>query len=117
MKILKPRHLANIIAEAADHVQAIDLKVLDLTKLTSFTDFFIICSGSSDTQVRAIADSILKELKSKGRNPLGMEGYSQGSWVLIDYGDCVIHIFYRDVRGYYNLEKLWIDAPRLPIPL
>jgi len=108
---MTPKQLATLIGKAAEDVQAVDLLVLDLTRLTSFTDYFVICSGKSDTQVRAIADSVQKKLKLKDRNPLGIEGYNQGLWVLLDYGDVVAHIFYREVREHYNLEKLWADAP------
>ena len=110
---MTPKQLAKQVALAAEDIQAKDLLVLDLTDLTSFTDYFIICSGKSDTQVRAIADSITKKLKEKGRLPLGSEGYDQGEWILIDYGDVVAHIFYQDVREFYNLEKLWADAARM----
>ena len=110
---MTPKQLAVQAAKAAEDVQAIDLQILDLTSLTSFTDYFIICSGKSDTQVKAIADSIAKNLKTKGRLPLGMEGYKQGQWVMINYGDIVAHIFYNEVRPFYDLEKLWTDAPRL----
>lgn len=110
---MTPKKLARLIAEAAEDVKAIDLVLLHLTKLTSFTDYFVICSGRSDTQVRAIADNILKKLKNQNHIPLGMEGYNQGLWVLIDFGDVVAHIFYHEVRDYYNLEKLWSDAKHL----
>lgn len=108
-----PKQLAVLMAGAAEDVQATDLVVLDLTNLTSFTDYFIICSGKSDTQVKAIADSIMKKLKEKGRFPLGMEGYQAAEWILLDFGDAVAHIFYNEARLFYNLEKLWGDAPKL----
>ncbi|OHB93723.1 MAG: ribosome silencing factor, partial [Planctomycetes bacterium RIFCSPHIGHO2_12_39_6] len=107
---MTPKVLAKLVANAAEDIQAIDLVVLDLTKLTSFTDYFVICSGKSDTQVRAIATSIVEKAKSKNREPLGLEGYNQGLWVLVDFGDVVAHIFYQEIRDYYNLEKLWGDA-------
>ena len=110
---MTPQQLAKQITEAAEDVQAVDLLVLDLTQLTSFTDYFVICSGKSDTQVRAIADSIQKKCKGKNRLPLGVEGYQHGLWVLLDYGDVEAHIFYHDIRDFYNLEKLWIDAPSI----
>lgn len=99
-----------MIAEAASDIKAIDLLVLNLTKLVSFTDYFVICSGKSDTQVRAIADNILKKTKGNNRTPLGMEGYSTGLWILLDFGEVVAHIFYHEMREYYSLEKLWSDA-------
>lgn len=107
---MTPKALAKLIVKAADDVQAGDLVVLDLTKLTSFTDYFVICSGRSDRQVQGIADSILKKLKEKKRNALGVEGLNSGGWVLIDFGDVVTHIFYEEMRGFYNLDHLWMDA-------
>jgi len=108
---MTPRNLAKAIAQIASDHQAIDIKVLDLRKVTSFTDFFIICSGGSDRQVKAIADAIHYDLKKDtGRMPLGEEGMGNGQWALIDYGDVVAHVFYHDVRDHYQLEKLWSDA-------
>lgn len=107
--------LLKLIAKAARDVQAIDLVVLNLVSLTSFTDYFVICSGRSDTQVRAIADNIQKKLKEQNRLPLGVEGYPQGHWILLDFGEVVAHIFYHEVRGYYSLEKLWSDAKEVKV--
>ena len=112
---MTPKQLAIKIAKAADDVQAVDLEVLDLSPIASFTNFFVICSGKSDTQVKAIADSITKKLSKEGRKPLGVEGYDQGLWLLVDYGDVVVHIFHNEARNFYNLEKLWGDAPRIDI--
>lgn len=111
-RIMTPKELAKRVAQAAEDVQAVDLEVLDLTGLTRFTDYFVICSGRSDTQVKAIADSILKKLKAVKRLPIGVEGHKTGEWILVDYGDVVAHIFYSEVRSFYNLEKLWADAPK-----
>ncbi|MFA5811043.1 MAG: ribosome silencing factor [bacterium] len=107
------RTLAKEIAKIASDHKAVDIAVLDLRKLTSFTDFFVICSGTSDRQVTAIADAIHQGLKEKGRLPLGDEGTSKGRWALLDYGDVVTHIFYQAERDHYQLEKLWYDAPRI----
>jgi len=107
---LTPKQLAALVAGAADDIQAIDLITLDLVPLTSFTSYFVICSGRSDTQVRAIADSIIKKCKEKNCQPLGIEGHQQGGWVLVDFGDVVAHVFHTQVREHYNLEKLWSDA-------
>lgn len=110
------RTLAKKIAAIASDKKAIDILVLDLRKLTSFTDFFVICSGSSDRQVTAIARAIHEELKKDhGIMPLGNEGMSSGHWALLDYGDVVTHVFYREDRDHYQLEKLWFDAPRVSI--
>ena len=110
---MTPRTLAKDIAQIADDHKAVDLAVLDLRKLTSFTDFFVICSGTSDRQVSAIADAIHYDMKKKGRAPLGEEGMRDGHWALLDYGDVVAHVFYHEVREHYQLERLWHDAPRV----
>ncbi len=107
------RMLAKEIAKIASDHKALDIKVLDLRKLTSFTEFFVICSGASDRQVSAIADAIHCELKKKGKLPLGDEGMKSGLWALLDYGDVVTHVFYQTEREHYQLEKLWFDAPRV----
>lgn len=110
---MTPRNLAKRIATIASDHKAIDIAVLDLRKLTSFTDFFIICSGASDRQVQAIARAIHHEIKEAGRLPLGEEGIDSGRWALLDYGDVVTHVFYQEERDYYQLERLWHDAPRV----
>jgi ribosome-associated protein len=86
------------------------LIVLELTGLTVIADYFVICSGESTTQVKAIAEFIEHELLKKGVKPMGMEGRDYSHWVLLDYGDVIIHVFEKETRAYYNLEKLWMDA-------
>lgn len=94
-------------------MKALDVVVLDVRALTSFADTFIICSGRSHRQVSAIAEFIEHHLKKQGVNPLGVEGLREGHWVLMDYGDVVIHVFYEPVRIFYDLEGLWSDARRI----
>jgi ribosome-associated protein len=101
-------------ARAAIDKKAENLKVLDLTNLSSFTDYFLICSGMSDRQVMAIADSIA--MSAQDRELISIEGYSEGRWVLMDFGDVVIHIFLDALREYYDLENLWAEAPRVKVP-
>jgi ribosome-associated protein len=108
-----PKMLAKQIAKIASDHKADDIMVLDLRKLTSFTDYFIISSGSSDRQVQAIAMAIRSGIKEKGRTPLSDEGVQGGRWALLDYGDVVTHVFYQEEREYYQLESLWHDAPRI----
>lgn len=103
------------VAKAADKLKAIDLKVLDLRKLQTFADFFVIAGGTSDRHVEAIADSIVREMKKKGRIPFGVEGYEHSQWVLVDFGDVVAHIFYGALREIYAIEKLWADAKQIKI--
>ena len=85
--------------------------MLELTGLTFVADYFLICSGESTTQVKAIAEYIERELSSAGMKPRGIEGLDYSHWVLIDYGDVIIHIFEKETRDFYDLEKLWMDAP------
>jgi len=92
-----------------------DVKVLDLRKLTTMSDYFIICSADSDTQVKAIADEVDKSLRDEGIRSWHKEGYKALSWVLLDYVDVVVHIFKKDARLFYNLEKLWGDAPVIDV--
>jgi ribosome-associated protein len=100
---------------ALDH-KAYDLVVLEMGGISSIADYFVICSGRSDTQVQAIADAIDKNLRQRGERPLAVEGVPHGQWVLMDYGDVVVHIFYVPVRGFYDLERLWVRAPRVELP-
>jgi ribosome-associated protein len=93
--------------------KALDLVVLDVRELTSFSDIFIICSGRSNRQVSAIADYVQVNLKKHDIKPLSVEGKKEGHWVLLDYGHVIIHVFYEPVRAFYDLEGLWIDAKRI----
>jgi ribosome-associated protein len=95
--------------------KALDLLILDVQQQSSFTSFFIICSGTSDRHVQAIASHIEVSGKQAGVYPLGMEGFREGRWILLDYGDIVIHIFHDPVRKFYDLERLWTAAPRIPV--
>lgn len=91
--------------------KAQDVVLLDLRGLSTATDFFLIASGRSDTHVSAIADHVLEELRRAGARPVGTEGLRAGRWVLLDYFDFVIHVFHPDARDFYQLERLWGDAP------
>jgi len=95
--------------------KAKDLIILNVRELSSFADYFIICSGTSDRQVQAIAESIQENLKENGILPLGVEGERIGKWVLMDYEDIIVHIFYEPIREFYDIERLWSDAPRMVI--
>jgi ribosome-associated protein len=108
----------DLYIEAASEKKALNLVVLDVRDLTSIADAFIICSGRSNRQVNAIADSIIAKLKKHKIKPLSVEGTGEGHWVLLDYGHVVIHVFYEPVREFFDLEGLWADAKRLtPRPL
>jgi len=108
---LNSENLVDNIGELILAKKGYDIKVLDLQKVTSFTDYFIIASADSDTQVKAIADSIEDQLADEGIKCLHKEGFTGLNWVLLDYIDVVVHIFLKEARGFYNLEKLWGDAP------
>jgi ribosome-associated protein len=84
--------------------------VLDVREATSFADFFLVCSGANSRQIQAIADEIQAELKQLGEYPLSIEGYTNAEWVLIDYGDFLVHVFSQKARVFYDLERLWRDA-------
>jgi ribosome-associated protein len=99
--------------KAAIEKKAQNPVLLELKGMTSFTDYFLLCSGKSDRQVQAIAHAIQEALKKKGIRPLGQEGVHEGKWILMDYEDVVVHIFLEPVRKFYDLEGLWMDAPRI----
>ncbi len=102
-------------AQAAEAKQARNLVVLDVRACTSFTDYFVICSGANSRQIQAIADEIAQKLKKQGEYPTSVEGYENAEWVLVDYGDFVVHIFSEKARTYYDLERLWRDAKTIKI--
>jgi len=106
---------AQLCAGAADSKKALDILVLDLRKLTTICDYFVICSGSNSTQVGAIAEGIGQDLAKAGFHPSHVEGAMGATWVLMDYGDVVVHVFEEQTRAYYSLEKLWGEAPRMAL--
>ena len=95
---------------AAEEKQARNIRVLDLREVTSFADYFVIASGANSRQIQAVADEIHQRLKKLGEMPNSMEGYDNADWILMDYGDYLIHIFSEKARLYYDLERLWRDA-------
>jgi ribosome-associated protein len=107
---LNSKKLAERITALIFNKKGYDVKILDLKKLATFADYFVICSADSDTQVKAIADEIDKELRDEGIRYWHKEGYKALSWVLMDYVDVVVHIFKKEAREFYKLEKLWGDA-------
>lgn len=109
------RDQALACARAALEKKAADVAMLDVRDLTSLADWFVIASGRSDTQVRAIAEAVEEACRQLGRRPLAVEGLRHGQWVLLDYGDVVVHVFYSPLREFYDLERLWSRAPRLAV--
>jgi ribosome-associated protein len=101
---------------AADDKKALELVVLDVREVASFTEYFVIAGGTNARQVQAIADGVQERLKESGRRPARVEGYRNAEWVLLDYGDFVVHVFEEKARRFYDLERLWRDAARVPLP-
>jgi ribosome-associated protein len=102
-------------ARAALDRKAVDLVVLDVQGVSNVTDYFLVCSGKSTTHLQAISDTIRAELKGDGIRPLHAEGVAGSGWILLDYGDVLVHVFLEDTRAYYALERLWGDAPSVPL--
>jgi ribosome-associated protein len=110
---LDAEQLANRIAEIASDRKAIDIRIIDVRGLVSYTDYLVVCSGNTERQTSAIRDAIHKELKDDhGLMPRRAEGASEARWILLDYLDCVVHVFTPDARDFYRLDKLWGDAPQ-----
>lgn len=105
-----------VAVRAAESKKASDIKVLDLTGITSFTDYFVICTGANSRQVQAITDEVGMQLKKLGEYPISLEGYSQAEWILADYGDLLVHVFSAKAREYYDLERLWRAAKAVTVP-
>jgi ribosome-associated protein len=105
--------MVSAIINAAEDRKAEDIVALDVREVSSFTDTFIVATGTSDRHVRSVADAIRSALTERGEAALGVEGYDEGRWILIDYGDTIVHVFQHETRGHYDLERLWSDASRI----
>lgn len=109
--------VALAVAEAALDKKALNVEIIDVGDKVDYADYVVVMSGTSDRQVNALARGIAEDVQEKTKNKcLGVEGLPGGAWVLMDFGDVVVHIFHQDVRGYYDLESLWLDAARVPVP-
>lgn len=106
---------ARLAVGSAMDRKALDPVALDLRGLSSVADFFVILTGTSDRHVQAVAENIMEAFKGVGNPLIGSEGLSEGKWILLDYGEVVVHVFLEPVREYYDIERLWIDAPRLQL--
>lgn len=102
-----------IITKAADSKRADDIKIIKIADLTIISDYFVIANGNSSTQTKAIADEIEFKMKEAGVMPLRTEGYQGANWIILDYGDIVVHVFYKETREFYNLERLWNDGEEI----
>ena len=98
-----------------DEHKATDIKVLEVSSITSLADYFLIASGNSANQVRSLSDYVEEALAKEGKHPLRHEGYAAGDWITLDYGDVLIHVFRRETRDFYDLERLWVDATDVDI--
>jgi ribosome-associated protein len=114
---LNSEEKVRLMASTADDVRASDIIALDLRGLTIISDFFLICTGKSSIQIRAIADRIEEKLRDQGIRKLRVEGYQEATWILLDYGDVVAHIMAAEQREFFNLEEFWSSAPQLELDL
>lgn len=112
---LSPRELSDIIVKTLDEKKANNLKLLRIDDKTILADYFVICGGNSNTQIRALAGEVEKKLEEMGITPHHIEGYNEATWTVLDYGSVIVHIFSREAREFYKLEKLWSDAEDIDI--
>lgn len=109
------KDMLKIAVKAADDKKASDIVVLEISQIASFADYFLICSGESSRQIQAIADEVERALREKGVRPSHIEGYRNAEWILLDYIDMVVHVFSKNSRSFYDLERLWRDAQPLNV--
>jgi ribosome-associated protein len=112
--VSQARDRALTAAQAASSKKAVDIVILDVGKLIGITDYFVICSGNTERQVKTIVEEIERRLREEGVKPYRREGEREQRWVLVDYLDVVVHVFHREDRDFYDLERLWSDAPQVP---
>jgi len=115
MTMQTPIEIAGHVVNALDNKKAQDIKVLRTTDITILADYFVICTAGSTTQLKTLSDEVEMVLKEKGENPLRREGHRSGGWVLIDFGCVVVHLFSKEAREFYTLERLWGDAEDVDI--
>jgi ribosome-associated protein len=113
--MVEQNELVQLAVRAADEKKAENIVALNMKGISLVADYFIICHGNSEKQVQSISTELKKQAQEQGMDIKRLEGYDEGRWVLIDLGDVVVHVFHRDERPYYNLEKLWGDAPLVKI--
>ena len=107
---MTPRETAETILKILDEKKAMDLKMLEISELTVLADYFILCTGTSITHIRALADEVEFKLKELGEPVLHLEGYETGGWILMDYGSVVVHLFQQETREFYGLDRMWADG-------
>lgn len=111
---MESKDIALLAAKAMDDKKARDIMILELEELSLITDYFVLANGTSRTQTQAIADNVEEVLGKEGHKLFRREGYPEGRWILLDFGSIIVHVFQEEERLFYNLERLWGDAPRLP---
>jgi len=112
---MNSKELMEKVVKCMDSKKAIDIKVLDISKVTTMADYFVICQGGSSTQMKAIADEVEEKLSEAGVKPFGREGMNTAYWILMDYSDVIVHIFSSESRSFYSIENLWSDAETVDI--
>ena len=115
--MIKSKEKAIALAHAAQEKKAQNTELIEIKALSDIADYFLVCSADSDRGVKTIVDNVEQKLKQMGERAIGVEGYTEGRWVLIDAADVVVHVFYEPLRRFYDIEGLWIDAPRIKIPI
>ena len=113
--MIPSRELAEIAVKALDSKKGKEIRLIRIDKITTLAEYFVICTGTSNTQINALCDAVEKELTEKGEEPLHREGYRGGTWVLLDYGCVVVHVFNDEARKFYSLEHLWADGEEVDL--
>lgn len=113
--MLPSRELAEIAVKALDSKKGKEIRLIRIDKITTLAEYFVICTGTSNTQINALCDAVEKELTEKGEEPLHREGYRGGTWVLLDYGCVIVHVFNDEARKFYSLEHLWADGEEVDL--
>ena len=113
--MMTPKEVAAVAAKALDDRKGVDIRLLEITDVTTLADYFLICTGTSSTHVKSLCDSVEETLDQAGEPALRREGHRSGTWVLLDYGCLVVHVFTEETRQFYDLERLWNDAKRVDL--
>ncbi len=111
------KEMAMTVAKILDGKKAIDIQAIEIKDLSTIGDYFVIASGSSNSQVKALSDAVEEAMSALGFEPRRIEGYQSAMWIVLDYYDVIVHIFYEKTREFYALERLWADAPRVELPV
>lgn len=113
--MMTPKEVAAVAAKALDDRKGVDISLLEITDVTTIADYFLICTGTSSTHVKSLCDAVEEAMDNAGEPALRREGHRSGTWVLLDYGCLVVHVFTEETRQFYDLERLWTDAKRVDL--